>query len=291
MAKEKKSKISYFQSNFTSTTSVMLVLLLVGVVAFLGVLAKNFSNEIKENIGFNVILPAEADAGQIEQLDNMFKDTRRFSRSRYISAAEAAESWKRDTGEDLISLFGVNPLGAEFEVYVKAAYAHPDSLAAIERQLKAFPYIDEVAMHKAEVDAANRNLSNIAVVLLSVAALLLVISFVLINNTVRLTIYSRRFLIHTMKLVGAKPSFIRRPFIVSNMLNGLIAAAVAIAILVGAYFSLNNIDATLLSGIDLLTALAVFGALILIGVSLTALAALLAANKYINLSYDELFKR
>ena len=82
MAKEKKSKISYFQSNFTSTTSVMLVLLLVGVVAFLGVLANNFSNEIKENIGFNVILPAEADAGQIEQLDKMFKDTRRFSRSR-----------------------------------------------------------------------------------------------------------------------------------------------------------------------------------------------------------------
>ena len=133
MSKEKKSKISYFQSNFTSTVSVSLVLLLVGVVAFLAIVANNFTNELKENIGFNVVVSDEASAEEIIELDKVFKTAPYVSRSRFISKEEALQSWQAETGENLVELFGVNPLGAEFEVYVKSGYANVDSLTRIER--------------------------------------------------------------------------------------------------------------------------------------------------------------
>ncbi len=291
MGKEKKSKISYFQSNFTSTVSVALVLSLVGIIAFLAILANYFTNELKENVGFNVVLKEDASPEQIAQIDKMWQTLPFVARVKYISKEEALESWQKDTGENLVELFGVNPLSAEYEVYVKSAYSSSDSLSKIERLLKPVPGIEEVAMHKAEVDNANQNISNIAMVLLGVAILLLIISFALINNTVRLTVYSRRFIIHTMKLVGAKPGFIRRPFVVSNMFNGLIAAIVAIALLVAIYFSLLNLDYAIADSIDMLWAIAVFAGMMVIGVLICGIAAFFAANKYIRLSYDDLFKR
>lgn len=227
MSKEKKSKISYFQSNFTSTISVALVLLLLGIIAFLGILANTFSKELKENIGFSVVLQSETTPEQVAAMDKMWKASPYVSDVKFISKEAALQNWQAETGENLVELFGVNPLNAEYEVYVKAEYANLDSLQVIERQLKTITFVDEIAMHKSEVDAANRNISNVALVLFVIAVLLMLISFVLINNTVRLTVYSRRFLIHTMKLVGAKPGFIRRPFVISNMLNGLIAAFVS----------------------------------------------------------------
>ena len=124
-----------------------------------------------------------------------------------------------------------------------------------------------------------------------IAVLLMLISFVLINNTVRLTVYSRRFLIHTMKLVGAKPGFIRRPFVISNMLNGLIAAFVSMLFLLGVYLFLQNIDEALVVSFSALEIVAVFAGLIVLGVLICGLAAFLAADKYIRLSYDDLFKR
>ena len=291
MSKEKKSKISYFQSNFTSTVSVSLVLLLVGVVAFLAIVANNFNNELKENIGFNVVVSDEASAEEIIELDKVFKTAPYVSRSRFISKEEALQSWQAETGENLVELFGVNPLGAEFEVYVKSEYANVDSLTRIEKGLVTVPFIDEVVMHKDEVGVATRNISNIAIILLAVATVLLFISFALINNTVRLTVYSRRFLIHTMKLVGAKPGFIRKPFIISNMINGAIAAVLAILLLLAIYFSIQEIDSSLLSGINWINSLIVFSGLIGIGAMLCGIAAFFASSKYINLSYDELFKR
>ena len=291
MAKEKKSKISYFQSNFTSTVSVALVLLLIGIVAFLGILAKSFSDELKENVGFNVVLRGDATSEQVAAMDKMWQTVPYVSRVKYISKEDALESWQKDTGENLVELFGVNPLSAEYEVYVKAEYASADSLAKIWKVLAGMGCIDEVAMHEAEVDEANRNISNIAIILLSVAVLLLLISFALINNTVRLTVYSRRFIIHTMKLVGAKPGFIRRPFVVSNMLNGLIASVVAMALLVAAYFSLARIDHSLTGGFEPVVVAAVFSGLAVVGVLICGIAAFFASNKYIRADYDDLFKK
>lgn len=291
MSKEKKSKISYFQSNFTSTISVALVLLLLGIIAFLGILANTFSKELKENIGFSVVLQSETTPEQVAAMDKMWKASPYVSDVKFISKEAALQNWQAETGENLVELFGVNPLNAEYEVYVKAEYANLDSLQVIEQQLKAITFVDEIAMHKSEVDAANRNISNVALVLFVIAVLLMLISFVLINNTVRLTVYSRRFLIHTMKLVGAKPGFIRRPFVVSNMLNGLIAAFVSMLFLLGVYLFLQNIDEALVVSFSALEIVAVFAGLIVLGVLICGLAAFLAADKYIRLSYDDLFKR
>lgn len=291
MSKEKKSKISYFQSNFTSTISVALVLLLLGIIAFLGILANTFSKELKENIGFSVVLQSETTPEQVAAMDKMWKASPYVSDVKFISKEAALQNWQAETGENLVELFGVNPLNAEYEVYVKAEYANLDSLQVIERQLKAITFVDEIAMHKSEVDAANRNISNVALVLFVIAVLLMLISFVLINNTVRLTVYSRRFLIHTMKLVGAKPGFIRRPFVISNMLNGLIAAFVSMLFLLGVYLFLQNIDEALVVSFSVLEIVAVFAGLIVLGVLICGLAAFLAADKYIRLSYDDLFKR
>jgi cell division transport system permease protein len=291
MSKEKKSKISYFQSNFTSTISVALVLLLLGIIAFLGILANTFSKELKENIGFSVVLQSETTPEQVAAMDKMWKASPYVSEVKYISKEAALQNWEAETGENLVELFGVNPLNAEYEVYVKAEYANLDSLQVIEKQLKSINFVDEIAMHKSEVDAANRNISNVALVLFVIAVLLMLISFVLINNTVRLTVYSRRFLIHTMKLVGAKPGFIRRPFVISNMLNGLIAAFVSMLFLLGVYLFLQNIDEALVVSFSALEIVAVFAGLIVLGVLICGLAAFLAADKYIRLSYDDLFKR
>lgn len=291
MSKEKKSKISYFQSNFTSTISVALVLLLLGIIAFLGILANTFSKELKENIGFSVVLQSETTPEQVAAMDKMWKASPYVSDVKFISKEAALQNWQAETGENLVELFGVNPLNAEYEVYVKAEYANLDSLQVIERQLKTITFVDEIAMHKSEVDAANRNISNVALVLFVIAVLLMLISFVLINNTVRLTVYSRRFLIHTMKLVGAKPGFIRRPFVISNMLNGLIAAFVSMLFLLGVYLFLQNIDEALVVSFSALEIVAVFAGLIVLGVLICGLAAFLAADKYIRLNYDDLFKR
>lgn len=291
MSKEKQSKISYFQSNFTSTISVALVLLLLGIIAFLGILANTFSKELKENIGFSVVLQSETTPEQVAAMDKMWKASPYVSDVKFISKEAALQNWQAETGENLVELFGVNPLNAEYEVYVKAEYANLDSLQVIERQLKTITFVDEIAMHKSEVDAANRNISNVALVLFVIAVLLMLISFVLINNTVRLTVYSRRFLIHTMKLVGAKPGFIRRPFVISNMLNGLIAAFVSMLFLLGVYLFLQNIDEALVVSFSALEIVAVFAGLIVLGVLICGLAAFLAADKYIRLSYDDLFKR
>ena len=266
MSKEKKSKISYFQSNFTSTISVALVLLLLGIIAFLGILANTFSKELKENIGFSVVLQSETTPEQVAAMDKMWKASPYVSDVKFISKEAALQNWQAETG-DL------------------------DSLQVIERQLKTITFVDEIAMHKSEVDAANRNISNVALVLFVIAVLLMLISFVLINNTVRLTVYSRRFLIHTMKLVGAKPGFIRRPFVISNMLNGLIAAFVSMLFLLGVYLFLQNIDEALVVSFSALEIVAVFAGLIVLGVLICGLAAFLAADKYIRLSYDDLFKR
>ena len=292
MAKEQKSKISQFQSNITATVSVALVLILIGITAFLSLSARSMSRELKENMGFSIVLKADATDAQIATLKTQFQKAPYAAKVQYISKAEALQQWKEDTGEDLIQTFGVNPLSAEFQVNVKAAYANVGKLKQIQAQLQKQDCIEEVALYEQEMEAANQNISNISIVLLIVAALLIFISFALINNTVRLTVYSRRFLIHTMKLVGAKPGFIRRPFVMQNMLNGLIAAVLACLVFTGAYFAgqevLGGVIGPMISEVEIA---AVFGGLTVIGVAISGIAAFFAANKYIRLDYDELFKR
>lgn len=173
--------------------SVSLVLLLLGVGAILGLFAREVTGQIKANIGFDVSMTDAASDGEILRLKRQLAAAPYTASVKYISKEEALHYWQQETGEDLMEVLGFNPLTAEFEVHVKPDYASVDSLMMIKSQLSRNTAIDEVQIHQDQVERINRNINNIVAVLGVVAVVLMVISFALINNTVRLTVYSRRF--------------------------------------------------------------------------------------------------
>lgn len=289
--KNQKSKISFFNANFTSIISVALVLLLLGLVALLGLGTNRLTQQIKENVGFDVIIKETANDQQINQLKQLWNRAPYISSVKYISKDDGLRMWEKETGENLIEIFGVNPLSAEFELRLKADYASMDSINKIVRGLEQNDAIESIQVPKDVVNSIDNNIRKVVIILSIIACLLMIISFALINNTVRLTVYSKRFIIHTMKLVGAKPGFIRRPFIVSNIINGIIAALISIAILSGCVYYAYQFDAEMHTIISIEIVLMVFGLILVLGVLLCSVAALFAANKYIRLNYDALFKR
>lgn len=290
MEKKKHQVISVFSAQITSTISVALVLLLLGIVAFMAVAANSVTQSIRENMGFDVILREDASVEQVNALKQIWTNEDYVSNFKFFSDQDALNKWEEETGEDLIELLGVNPFSPEFEVKLKNEYAHIDSISSLAQKFAAMDFVAEVKVHSQVVESINRNISSIALILFIVAAALILISFVLINNTVRLTVYSRRFIIHTMKLVGATAGFIRRPFIINNVIHGIVASVVAIAILGALLYYLNSLDSSVLQAISFNAIIVVFAAIMVVGVLICALAALLATNKYIRIDYDDMFK-
>lgn len=288
---EKKSKISYFSANITPIISVSLVLLLLGIVAMLGIAANSLTDYVKENIGFDVVMKNDASQQEIDALKQMWTKAPYVASVKYISKEDALQSWEKETGENLMEVIGVNPLSSEFEVRVKPQYVSVDSLNRIEYALSQNKSIDSVKMHKDVVEKINSNVNSVVLVLGAVLVLLVIISFVLINNTVRLAVYSRRFIIYTMKLVGATPGFIRRPFVLTNVVNGLIASLVAMAMLCGLMYYVVEVNYDYANLIEVKHIVVVCAGLMVVGVMMCALAALLAANRFISLNYDELYTK
>lgn len=288
----KKKKISYFSANASATVSVALVLLLVGVMALVGISAAGITQRVRESIGFNISMRDDATDEQISLLRQQIDSSSYASGMVYISREEAMAQWKEETGEDLIEVLGFNPLTAEIEVRVKAGYSSLDSLTVIESQLRANPAIEEIKVHRDQVEAINVGLRKVGLLLLVVTVALLIISLALINNTVRATVYSARFLIHTMKLVGASAGFIRRPIVVSNMISGVVAAIIAIVVLVVVIYYAgtdNMVGAELKTLLPIEAQVAVGAALVVAGAVICAVTAFFAANKYIRMDYDKLF--
>lgn len=288
---EKKSKISYFSANITPIISVSLVLLLLGIVAMLGIAANSLTDYVKENIGFDVVMKNDASQQEIDALKQMWTKAPYVASVKYISKEDALQSWEKETGENLMEVIGVNPLSSEFEVRVKPQYVSVNSLNRIEYALSQNKSIDSVKMHKDVVEKINSNVNSVVLVLGAVLVLLVIISFVLINNTVRLAVYSRRFIIYTMKLVGATPGFIRRPFVLTNVVNGLIASLVAMAMLCGLMYYVVEVNYDYANLIEVKHIVVVCAGLMVVGVLMCALAALLAANRFISLNYDELYTK
>lgn len=287
----KKSKISYINTNITSIISVALVLLLLGMGAMLGLFARSAAERVRANIGFDVSMSDTASDSQVLAMKRLLSAAPYTASVRYVSKEEALMYWQQETGEDLMKVLGFNPLTAEFEVHVRPQYAEVDSLGAIEAALLRIPGVDVVQVHRDRVEAISRNISNVVAVLGVVALALLAISFALINNTVRLTVYSRRFLIYTMKLVGATPGFIRRPIVISNIINGVIAALVASLALSVGLFYIDKAEGGWSALVTPVEVWCVYGGLMVAGAVLCGIGALLASNKYLRLDYDELFKR
>ncbi len=290
MDKKQNRLISTFSAQVTSTISVALVLLVLGVVAMMAIAARTVTKGIKENMGFDIVMSEDAGTQAVNALKRQLSQAPYVSSYNYISADEALSQWQEDTGEDLSEVLDVNPFQGEFDVRVKETYASVDSIDAIAARLKSNPAIADIAVHAQMVEAVNRNIRSVSMVLIVIAAALLLISFVLINNTVRLTIYSRRFLIHTMKLVGATPSFIRRPFVVNNIFHGIFAAVIASALLAALLYYAHSLDASVAYAIGWESAVWVFAAMLVVGIAICTAAALFATNRYLRLSYDDMFK-
>lgn len=273
----------------TATVSVALVLLLLGMVATLALAAHRITTDIKEHMGFDVVLTEQSTLDDINRFKQLFSNAPYVASFRYYSPEEANETWHQEMGENLTELLDVNPFLPEFEINVKADYACADSLDRIMLPLAEMTGVEQVNGHTEIVDHVNRNLSTIMMILLLAVCALLPISFVLINNTVRLTIFSRRFTIHTMKLVGASRGYIRRPFLLSNMLQGAIAGLIASGALIGLYYYIWSLDASVRGVASVETLCIVCAAMMVIGPLLCLSAAAFATQRYLTMNYDDLF--
>lgn len=290
MVKKGQNGISIISAQLTSTISVMLVLLLLGIIALIGIAANSVKQSIQESMGFNIVLADSIPQNQLNNIKQACSASPAIASQRYVSSEAALAQWQQQTGEDLMEILEVNPFSSEIEVKVKAPYANTDSIAKISAPIKSMPGVTEITVPTQMVDAINQSLRSLALVLTAVSALLLLISFVLINNTVHLAIYAKRFTIHTMKLVGATAGFIRRPFITSNITCGIIAALVADAILAAIITYAHTISTEISRAISWPDAACVFVAILIAGIIITGAAALLSTNKYLRADYNDMFR-
>ena len=288
--KAKRNSVSYFDMQFiTSSISTTLVLLLLGLVVFFVLGAHNLSVYVKENINFSILISDDMKESDILKLQKKLDKEPFVKETEYISKKQALREQTEAMGTDPQEFLGYNPFTASIEIKLHSDYANSDSIAKIEKKIKRNTNIQEVLYQKDLIDAVNDNIRNISLMLLGLAVILTFISFALINNTIRLTIYSKRFLIHTMKLVGASWSFIRRPFLRRNFWIGVLSAVIADAFLWGAAYWLVSYEPELIRVITPEVMLLVSVAVLVFGVLITWLCALLSINKYLRMKASTLY--
>lgn len=292
MERNRQRKISTFGSQATSVVSVALVLLVLGILAVTGLAARTVGATIRQEMGMVVELREGTPDSEVNRLKQTWGRSNAVASMRYTSAEDILEQEAKAMGEDILSLMdGNNPYSDEFELKVSRDYANTDSLTALSLKLEADPAVESVELNAEMYEKVNRNLSKLALVLTVVGVALLCISIALISNTVSLSIYSRRFLIHTMRLVGAKDSFIRRPFVTAGAVNGLIASVIACGVLAGAYTYAIHADVSLAGWVSWTDMAIVFTAIVSAGIALCCGAASIAASRYLRLGYDRMFRQ
>lgn len=289
MENKKKSRITGMGDRVTSTISVTFVLFILGLVAAINITFSSLETELKEKIGFTVVLNDSVSTAQIDSLNRLCASSPYISEYQYLSADDVLKEETGDEGAELVEVLGVNPYSPMLDIRLKKEWANMDSLNIIVGKWNKYQGVEEVSVNADMVDNLSRNTRMVNTVLLVIAAALLLISFVLINNTVRLTVYSRRFTIHTMKLVGATPGFIRRPFIVSNVIQGIIAGVLGGTLLSALVGWGKNWDPALGDLLPWGTMAVILSLILVLGVVICGLASLFATNKYLRADYDEMF--
>ncbi len=273
----------------SSVISISLVLLLVGVAAMLLVNAKGVSNYFKENMQVTVMMKQNVSDEAAMDYQAVLDNERFIRSSEFVSKEQGQREMADMLGDDFLDVFETSPIPVSIDVTLKADYVSADSLEVVRAVIEKSPLVDEVVYQSSLVDALNANLSRISAVLGVFIALLLFISFVLINNTVRLNVYARRFTIHTMKLVGATRSFIRAPFLVQAVFQGVFAAFIAIiALVVMMYFMRSEFEQLFeIFRLDLL--LSVMGIVLVAGIVICLASTWRVVNKLVSLKKDELY--
>ncbi len=274
----------------SSVISISLVLLLVGIAAMLLVNARSVSDYFKENMQVTVMMKQHVTDEAAMDFQNSVLDGKRFiKKTTFISKEQGRREMADMLGDDFLEVFETSPIPVSIDITLKAEYVSADSLEVVRHEISASPLVDEVVYQSSLVDALNANLGRISAILGVFIALLLFISFVLINNTVRLNVYARRFTIHTMKLVGATRSFIRAPFLVQAAFQGVFAAFVAIIVLIVMMYFMRNEFQQLFEIFRLDLLLTVIGIVLASGLTICLVSTWFVVNKLVSLKKDELY--
>jgi len=283
-------KHRFRNSYLISGVSVSLVLCLIGLECVLLLSAGALVTRMRENITLTAVLAADTDSTQCAHLEQILSSGDRCAGYTYVSAEQALQEHVRSLGEDPSLFLGYNPLCASYEIHPTDAYSAPDSLALIAQQIEALPYVTEVIYPRDLADLLNSNVHDFSLILLAVALALLLVSLVLIVNTIRLQIYAKRFLINTMTLVGATSWVTRRPFVLRNMLLGFVSGIVALAVLGGVVYYVEYKLGLLLFPLTWQNIAFVSAVVLASGLFITLLASMIATGKYIRMDNNSLYE-
>ena len=287
--REKYSQRRLKTSYASTIVGITLVLYMLGLLGLLIMHANRLSDYVKENIGFTVFLNEDVKEVDIIQLQKTL-DAREYVKStEYITSEKAAKDLQEDIGEDFVTFLGYNPLPPSIDVRFKADYANADSLNTLQSELENNTYVKEVQYNESLVAGVNENIRKISLIILGFSALLMIISIALINNTIRLSVYSKRFLLRTMQLIGATENFIRRPFLLKGIVQGIIASVIAILSLVFTlYFAQKEVpELQELQDATLFIKLFIF--VMVLGIIISWASTYLAVRKYLRIKTDYLY--
>ncbi|WP_319499741.1 permease-like cell division protein FtsX [uncultured Draconibacterium sp.] len=287
--KPKKFKKRFFNSWITSLTSITLVLILLGMLSFILINSKKLSDYVREKIGFTLVLADDLRETEIIRLQKILSAGDFVKSVNYIDKESAAKELTKELGEDFQGFLGYNPLFASLDIKLNAAYTHTDSLQVLEQRFLEYPQVTKVYYQKNLVTLINENVKRISLALLILSGLLTFIFFGLINNTVRLLIYSQRFTINTMQMVGASKGFIRRPFLIKSLFLGALGGLFANTILIGSIYFYKQELYGLINFADLQTIMLIAGIVFLLGFTISFLSTWLALGKFLRMKFDELF--
>tara|TARA_R110002050_G_scaffold200492_1_gene335345 strand:- start:3079 stop:3936 length:858 start_codon:yes stop_codon:yes gene_type:complete len=278
------------KSYFSVIISIALVLFMLGITGLLVLKAKSISESVKENIGITVFLRDDVKDVDVKRLQKSLDASRYVKTTEFISKEDAAELLQADLGEDFVDFLGYNPLLTSIDVRMNADYAHPDSLAWIEADLLKNPKIRNVDYHKDLLTAVNENIRKITLVLIGFSVMLLFVAMALINSTIRLAIYSRRFIIRSMQLVGATPGFITRPFVMKSIVNGFYGALISIVLIALVVYSIQNQMPEIFDVNDIKLYAMVIAGVIALGLLISWLSTTFAVRRYLRLKTDKLYR-
>lgn len=287
--KRKHAGSRHVLQTVTLCISTAMVLILLGLVVLTVFTGHNLSNYVKENLTVTMILSQDMTEPEARQLIGEVRQLPYIKGLTYISKEQALKEGTKELGADPREFAGVNPFTASIELQLQPDYANNDSIRWISKRLRNFKKVSDIDYKSDLVEQTNTTLGKISVVLLVLATLLAIISFVLINNTVRLNVYARRFTINTMKLVGAPWGFIRRPFLRDAFTLGLASAIIAIAVLAGGVYLLWRDTPEILTVIDWKVMVITAGAVLVFGLTITTLCSLISVNRFLKASSSELY--
>lgn len=287
--KNKSLNKKIVSSSVSVIISLSLVLFVVGLLSLVLINAQKLSNYVRENIGFSIMI--KEDIKEIELIEfNKILDAEDFTKStRFISKEQATKELEKDLGEDFVSFLGYNPIMASIDVKLNSSYANNDSLQNISSRLEKSDIVYEVFYQKNLIKKLNSNVGKISFFLICISLVLFFIAFALINNTIRLSVYSKRFIIKTMRLVGAENSFIQKPFLITGVYQGLYSAIFAIFMLIGSIQLIQSETASILNINDLQIIGLVFIVLFCSGIIISGTSTFFAVRKFIYLNEGELY--